>query len=87
MSYQVRLRRAVQKQLDAITGEDYQAVAGAISSLGREPRPPGIRKLADSGLWRIRVGSFRVVYTIDDKGHSVIVVRVVRRKEDTYRNL
>lgn len=87
MSYQVRLRRVAQKQLDIIVGRDYQAVARAISALEQEPRPPRVKKLAESGLWRIRVGRYRVVYAIDDKQGLVIVVRVARRTEDTYRRL
>lgn len=85
MSYQLRLRRVAQRQLDAITGRDYQAVDRAISALAQEPRPPRVKKLAASGLWRIRVGRYRVVYHIDDKERLVIVVRVARRTEGTYR--
>lgn len=87
MSYQVRLRRITQKQLDAIAGQDYQAVARAISALAQEPRPPRVKKLALNGLWRIRVGRYRVVYAIDDKKSLVIVVRVAKRTEDTYKRL
>ena len=87
MSYQVRLRRAVQKQLDKLAANDYEIVAEVISALEQEPRPPGVKKLAESGLWRIRVGQYRVVYNIDDEELLVIVVRVARRAEDTYKRL
>ncbi len=87
MSYQVRLRRAVQKQLDKLAEHDYEIIAEVISALEREPRPHGIKKLAESGLWRIRVGRYRVVYNINDEEHLVIVVRVARRTEDTYKRL
>ena len=87
MSYRVRLRRTAQKQLDRLVGRDYEVVAEAISALEHEPRPPRVRKLADSGLWRIRIGGYRVVYSINDKESLVIVVRVARRAEDTYKRL
>ena len=87
MSYQIRLRRAAQKQLDKLTGQDYEGVAKAISTLKQEPRPPRVKKLAESGLWRIRVRRYRVVYAIDDKESLVVVVRVAKRTEDTYRRL
>ncbi len=87
MSYQVRLRRAVQKQLDKLAEHDYEVVAEAISALEQEPRPPRVKKLAESGLWRIRVGHYRVVYNINDKEHLVVVVRVASRTEDTYKRL
>ena len=87
MSYQVRLRQAAQKQLDRLTGRDYQAVARAISALEQEPRPKRVRKLAESSLWRIKVGQYRVVYNINDEERLVIVVRVARRTGDTYKRL
>ena len=87
MSYQVSLRRAVQKQLDKLAQHDYEIVAEAISSLEQEPRRRGVKKLAESGLWRIRVGQYRVVYTIDDRESVVTVVRVAQRTEDTYKRL
>jgi len=87
VSYQVRLRRTARKQLDGLIGRDYQAVARVILVLEQQPRPPRVKKLAESGLWRIRVGQYRVVYNINDEERLVIVVRVVRRKEDTYKRL
>ena len=87
MSYQVRLRRVAQKQLDKLTGRDYENIAEAISVLEQEPRPRGVKKLAESGLWRIRRGQYRVVYNIDDNERLVIVVLVARRTEDTYKRL
>ncbi len=87
MSYQVSLRRAAQKQLNRLAGQDYQAVAEVISALEQNPRPSRVKKLAESGLWRIRVGQCRVVYHIDDEEGLVIVVRVAKRTEDTYKRL
>lgn len=87
MSYEIRLRRVVQKGLDALPQRDYEIVAKVISTLEENPRPPRVKRLADSGLWRIRVGKYRIVYAIDDKTKVVILVRVARRKEDTYKGL
>ena len=87
MSYQVKLRRAAQKQLDRLVGREYQAVARAVSALEHEPRPKRVKKLAESGLWRIRVGRYRIVYNIDDEESLVIVVRVAQRTEGTYKRL
>ncbi len=87
MSYQVKLRRVAQKQLVKLTGRDYKTIAEVISTLEQEPRPLGVKKLAESGLWRIRVGRYRIVYAIDNKENLVVVVRVAKRKEDTYRRM
>lgn len=87
MSYDVKIRGAAQKDLDTLTGKEYQAVAGAISALAENPRPPKVKKLAESGLWRVRVNKCRVVYAVDDTAREIIVVRVARRSEDTYKDL
>ncbi|MBI2855662.1 MAG: type II toxin-antitoxin system RelE/ParE family toxin, partial [Chloroflexi bacterium] len=59
MSYEVRLRRAAQRDLDALRGRYYEAIARAIRNLEKAPRPPRVKKLAESALWRIRVGQYR----------------------------
>jgi len=87
VNYEIRLRRAAQKELDAFSGRDYKMLARTISSLEQNPRPPGVKKLADSGLWRVRIGPYRIVYAIDDGNKLVTIVRVARRKEGTYKGL
>jgi len=87
VSYQVRLRQGAQRELDKLIGRDYEIIAKAISALEQEPRPTRVKKLAESGLWRIRAGRYRVVYAIDDKESLVTVVRIARRTEDTYKRL
>ena len=87
MTYEVRLRRPAQKALDALPARDYEKVAKAIGTLEEHPRPPRVKKLADSGLWRVRVGQYRIVYAVDDETRLVTIVRVARRKEDTYEGL
>ena len=62
-----------------------QAVADAISALAHEPRPPGVKKLSGSkGSYRIRVGDYRVLYTIADRVLTVVAVKVGNRR-DVYR--
>jgi len=53
--------------------------------LSDEPRPLGCRKIAGvAGLWRIRVGNYRIVYQIREKELLVLVIKVGHRK-DVYR--
>ncbi len=57
-----------------------------ILALAQAPRPSGVRKLrGEERTWRIRVGQYRVVYDIDDDRGLVVVLRVARRSETTYR--
>jgi mRNA interferase RelE/StbE len=87
MSYTIRLRSSAQRVLDALPERDYQLIEKAISDLEQNPMPFKTKKLADSGLWRVRVRSYRIVYLINDTDKAVVIVRVARRKEDTYKRL
>jgi mRNA interferase RelE/StbE len=50
--------------------------------LAENPPPPGFKKLMGyRNYWRIRVGDWRIVYTIDDGEHVVTVMRIAHRRE------
>lgn len=85
--YDIILQPDAQEELNKITEQGRVRVAKAISTLEQEPRPHGAKKLAKESLWVMRVGQYRVVYTINDEEHLVIVVRVASRTEDTYKRL
>jgi mRNA interferase RelE/StbE len=53
--------------------------------LTREPRPSGCKKLeVTDNLWRIRIGDWRVVYSVDDTA-SLVEVSVIRHRREAYR--
>ncbi len=79
------LDRQTRRQLDRIHGPDFGRIADAILQLEDNPRPQGCRKLRGLPGWRIRVGDWRVIYTINDEARLVTIVDVRRRREDTYR--
>ena len=83
--YRVELAPAAQRQLQRLSPADAARLRGPILALGWEPRPPGVRKLAGSQFWRTRLGTFRIIYAIDDDRRLVVVLRVARRNEATYR--
>ena len=66
---------------------DAARLRGPILAFAIEPRPPGSVKLRGSDFWRIRVGTLRLVYLIDDERRLVVVLRAARRSEATYRDL
>lgn len=62
-------------------------IANAVDRLGHEPRPPGARSLVGyPGLWRIRIGDYRVIDAIKDAGLIVLALRVAHRR-DVYRDV
>lgn len=57
-------------------------IRGAIEALAEDPRPPGCRKLEGrENEWRVRVGTWRVIYQIEEERVVVLVVRVAPRGE------
>jgi len=74
MSYEVRVSPHAQRQLRHLRGDAYLRLQQAIDGLTEDPRPHGCMKMKGrANAWRIRVGTYRVVYTIQD---SVRLVRV-----------
>ena len=81
------LAPAAQRQLRRLPPLDAARARGPILALSRDPRPPGVARLADTDLLRVRAGDIRVVYAVDDTERVVVVLRVARRGESTYRQV
>jgi len=84
MSYSIEILRTAQKQLSKIEQTQQQRIIEAIRKLAADPRPSGCKKLSGRPAYRIRIGSFRVIYEIYDKQLLVIVITIGDRK-DIYR--
>jgi mRNA interferase RelE/StbE len=92
VAYRVVLTPAAQRLLDRQRGVAFVALRGVILGLADEPRPPGTVKLAGQrDLWRLRLSiegrQWRIVFTVDERERSVVVTRIARRDEGTYRRL
>jgi mRNA interferase RelE/StbE len=83
MTYQVVMRPAAVRALKRIDHHDRDRVRGAIALLGEDPRPPGAKALQGRPGLRVRVGNYRIIYTIDD---DVLVVAVITfgHRRDVY---
>ncbi|MFC2070039.1 type II toxin-antitoxin system RelE/ParE family toxin [Chloroflexota bacterium] len=84
--YTIELRRKAQRALDRLPKADFGAVLSAVKGLADTPRPKGIEKIKNAGLWRIRQGDYRIVYSIDDSQKVVTILRIGHRRE-IYRSL
>lgn len=84
MTYRIELRPAAERALRRIDPQDRPRIQGAITLLGRNPRPPGARALRGRDGFRVRVGDYRIVYTIQDDVLLVVVVTLGHRS-DVYR--
>ena len=89
--YRLEVSPAVDRDLERlkrrIRRQDFERLRVAIRGLADEPRPHGVRKIEGSErAYRIRAGSYRVVYEVYDGESLVLILRVVRRSETTYRS-
>ncbi len=82
--YRILIRKSVRKDLDGIPKKDVQRIVKAISSLAEDPRPRQSKKLSGEEKYRLRCGSYRVLYEILDKELVVYIVRA-RHRRDAYR--
>lgn len=84
MNYAISIQRRAQKELLNLPPGTYEQARDAIRALAHNPRPIGCQKLTARSGWRIRVGEFRVIYEIDDKKQSILVLHIGHRR-DIYR--
>ena len=86
MPYRVELAPAAQRDLRRLPPQVQARLATPIQALAHTPRPPGVRKVqGQERTWRIRVGQYRVVYDVHDDRQLVVIFKVDRRRESTYR--
>jgi mRNA interferase RelE/StbE len=85
VKYHIEIKRSVFKVLRRLDRQTIIKISHAIDDLSSNPRPSGCKKLVDEeNLYRIRVGNYRVIYEIHDRVLRIVVLRVARRREDTY---
>jgi len=85
MRYEIILKPTAEKSLDNIPRPTRRRIVDALEELRKNPRPVDAVKLSGTeNLWRIRIGSYRVVYEIHEDCLIVLVLRVAHRK-DVYR--
>jgi mRNA interferase RelE/StbE len=79
--YRIELRPAAIRALKRIHPEDKERVQGAIALLGQDPRPPKAIALSGRPGYRVRVGDYRIIYTIQDDVLLVVVVNLGHRRD------
>lgn len=81
MTYEIELRPAAVRALKRIDHQDRERIRGAIALLGEDPRPPGAKALRGRPGLRVRVGDYRIIYTVDDNVLVVAVVTLGHRRD------
>ena len=78
MNYELRLRRAAQRSFSKLQNKDFSTVADVADELQGDPKSI-VHRLADSGLWRVRIGRFRLVCAIDEDAKLVTILCLTQR--------
>jgi mRNA interferase RelE/StbE len=79
--YRIELRPAASRSLRKLDPQIKRRVQGAIALLADDPRPPNSKKLKGRDAWRVRVGDYRVIYTVEDGVLLVVIVSLGHRRD------
>ncbi|WP_157001042.1 type II toxin-antitoxin system RelE family toxin [Agromyces laixinhei] len=82
MTYRIELRPAALRALKRVDHQDRDRIRGAIALLGQDPRPPGAKALQGRPGLRVRVGNYRIIYTVHDD--VLLVVVTLGHRRDVY---
>ncbi len=79
--YRIELRPAAARALRKLDPPVARRLQAAIALLAEDPRPPASRPLRGRPAWRVRVGDYRVIYTIEDDVLLVVVITLGHRRD------
>ncbi len=80
-SYEIEISRTAETQLRKLPEEDQRRVARAVLALAEEPHPRGSRMLSGyDDVYRIRVGRYRVLYSVIERRLVIIILKIGHRK-------
>jgi mRNA interferase RelE/StbE len=83
--YEVVLSKTAEKNLSKLPAKIIAIIIPVLELLRNNPRPLGCKKLKGfSNLWRVRVGNYRVIYSIEDK-ILLVDIREIRHRKDVYK--
>jgi mRNA interferase RelE/StbE len=79
--YRVEVRPAALRALRNVDATMRPRIEGAIALLAEDPRPPASRPLRGRPGYRVRVGDYRIIYTVQDNVLLIVVVTLGHRRE------
>jgi mRNA interferase RelE/StbE len=84
-SYRIEWKRSALRELRQISNEVIPRIIHSVEQLSSDPFPTGVRKIAGAEhTYRIRIGDYRVIYSVIEDHLLIEIVRVGHRK-DVYR--
>lgn len=87
MRYRVLFKPSADKQFDKLSPPIRRRIAPKIDALAENPRPSASQPLSGyDDLCRMRVGDYRVIYSVSEEDMTVRVLKIAHRR-DVYRRL
>lgn len=87
MTYSIRILREANRSLAKLPRSVQERIDAAVDDLSDNPRPAGAERLtSEDPIYRIRIGDYRALYTVDDDEHIVSILRIGHRR-DVYRGI
>ena len=84
MPFEVEIKRSAEKELDALPPATRDRIAKRLLTLEQDARPRGAKRLHAREGYRLRVGDYRVLYTVDDDS-QLVTIHAVGHRRDVYR--
>jgi len=82
-TYRIESRPAAVRELRKVDRSTQPRIHGVIELLAQDPRPPASRPLRGREGYRLRIGDYRIIYTIND-GILLIVGVTIGHRRDVY---
>jgi mRNA interferase RelE/StbE len=87
MPYTIELKPSAVRTLSKLPKEVQRSIRSRIDALSNDPFPADVKKLeSEENFFRIKVGSYRIIYQVYKKSLLILVVRIGHRKE-VYRHI
>ena len=83
--FEIRISRRAERQLRKLSSDGRDRVVRAVRALADDPVPRGSRRLTGyDDVFRIRIGPYRVLYSVATSTLTVLVLKIGHRR-DVYR--
>lgn len=80
--YSIEITSRAERELKKLARDIKNRIVPAIQALANDPRPEGCLQVkSEPGVWRVRVGDYRIGYIIDDGSRIVTIIRIANRRE------
>jgi len=80
-NYKIEIKKSATKEINRLPKNDIKRIVEKIQALSSVPRPSGCKKLSGDEKYRIRVGTYRILYSIHDNKLVIFIVKVGHRKD------